>query len=319
MRYGEWDRYEPPAIRGAVPLAWAVGYLFGAWDAGADMTPCPLPGHQDDTPSFNLWASDEDGYPQRFGCFGCAENGDVVDLVRLARGVGFLDACRIAVDDLVPALEASSWQPAELAGPVRAAANPADLERVVSRIQGHEDLPAFVARKFPDAPERFVDYVRMAWGWGTFRTPAPTAYFPHRDWSRRLTGIRYRSIRRESTRWAESGSRFPALYGAWRDLRRPRVLLCEGETDTVWAAWSVEDRVDVFGLPAGAAQRPPEQALLELAGRHVSLAFDGDLAGRIATARWRDALGAAHVVPIPDGEDLLSCGIPVSDLLAEAR
>jgi DNA primase len=54
----------------------------------------------------------------------------------------------------------------------------------------------------------------------------------------------------------------------------------------------------------------------------VYTAFDGDMAGRIATARWREALDEGSfvsAVPIPDGEDVLSSGIPVIDLLKEAE
>jgi len=55
-----------------------------------------------------------------------------------------------------------------------------------------------------------------------------------------------------------------------------------------------------------------------LAGRTVFLAFDADMAGRIAEARWREALlpeSAVVTVPLPDGEDVLSCGIPILDLM----
>jgi hypothetical protein len=286
------------------------------------MSSCPLPGHQDDTPSFNLWAEDEDGFPIRFGCFGCAVTGDVVDAIQFARGVGFLEACRVAVDELVPALAASSWAPAErVAAPRSDPAIDADLRAVLDRIAGCDDLEAFLSSKYPD-PGAILSYAYMAWGWGTFRTPAPTVYFPHRDWGRRFTGIRYRSIRKESTRWTERGSRFPALYGAWRDQGRPAVLLCEGETDTVWAAFQLarDSRPwDVLGLAAGAAQKPPEDAVARLRGRRVLLAFDSDMAGRIATARWREALDETLVVPIPEGEDVLSCGIPIQTLIEGAE
>ncbi len=317
--YAEWDRYEPESIRRALPLEWAVGQLFGAWGAGTEMSPCPLPGHVDDKPSFNLWAEDEDGFPIRYGCFGCGANGDVVDLVRLARGVGFLEACRIAVEELIPAMERSEWRPADRAPVVeRSAATHDELLKVLCRIQGRDDLYPFLERKGIDAS--LVFYVHNDWEWGTFRTPAPTVYFPHRDWSGHLTGIRYRSVRRDSTRWTERGSRFPALYGAWRDHGQPSVILCEGETDTISAAWQLQGRpFDVLGLPAGAAQKPPEESVKRLAMRRVFLAFDADLAGRIATARWREALaGDALVIPIPEGEDVLSCGIPITDLIAEA-
>lgn len=317
-RYTDWHRYEPDAIHKALPLEWAVGHLFDTWGAGADMMSCPLPGHQDSTPSFNLWAEDEDGFPQRYGCFGCGANGDVVDLIRLARGVGFLDACRIAVEELVPDMEASDWRPTERTAARTLAKSHDELTKVLERITGTGDLNTFLQRKnMLDAGD-----VHTEWGWGTFRTPAPVAYFPHWGWDGKLTGIRYRSVRRDGTRWTERGSRFPALYGAWRDTKLPSVLLCEGETDTVWAASQLRGRpFDVMGLASGAAQKPPEDAIRRLSMRNVWLAFDADMAGRIAIAQWREALeGVAYqvrVVPVPEGHDVLSCGVPVSDLLKQ--
>jgi hypothetical protein len=48
---------------------------------------CPLPDHEDKTPSFTLYPETES-----FFCFGCLRGGDVVDLARLAWGYDELDA-----------------------------------------------------------------------------------------------------------------------------------------------------------------------------------------------------------------------------------
>jgi len=42
---------------------------------------CPLPDHEDKTPSFHVYADAED---QRWWCFGCSSGGDVLDLEQLA-------------------------------------------------------------------------------------------------------------------------------------------------------------------------------------------------------------------------------------------
>jgi DNA primase len=42
---------------------------------------CPLPDHEDKTPSFTLYPE-----AQSFFCFGCSRGGDVVDLYRLTHG-----------------------------------------------------------------------------------------------------------------------------------------------------------------------------------------------------------------------------------------
>lgn len=49
---------------------------------------CPLPGHEDDTPSFNVYTQ-----TQRFHCFGCDNGGDVLDFVQLMEGCSLLEAC----------------------------------------------------------------------------------------------------------------------------------------------------------------------------------------------------------------------------------
>lgn len=324
-RYSEWELYEPRSIRKALPLEWAIGHLFNVWGAGSDMLPCPLPGHQDDTPSFNLWAEDSEGFPMRFGCFGCGVNGDVVDAIRLDRKVGFLEACRIAVEELIPEMQKSDWRPSERAVIIErtAPATPGELGAVLDRmpITDGSDLATFMSRK--GLGPVGAEYPLVEWEWGTIQKPAPTVYFPHRNAESQLTGIHYRSVRRDGARWAERGSRFPDLYGAWRNHEEPSVLLCEGETDTVWAAWQLRGQpFDVFGLPSGATQKPPLSAKRLLFKRRIYLAFDGDMAGSVATSLWREALQeVAHqvlVVPIPAGEDVLSCGIPVGELLEQA-
>jgi hypothetical protein len=56
---------------------------------------CPLPNHEDRTPSFVLYPE-----TQSFFCFGCLHGGDVVDLYRLAKGYDELDA-HVAAADLL--------------------------------------------------------------------------------------------------------------------------------------------------------------------------------------------------------------------------
>jgi len=48
---------------------------------------CPF--HQEQTASFTV-----DVERQRFRCFGCGENGDVVDFVQKLKGLTFKDACK---------------------------------------------------------------------------------------------------------------------------------------------------------------------------------------------------------------------------------
>lgn len=302
--YSNWLSYEPPAIRAALPIEWVVGRLFDAWGAGPDMMPCPLPGHEDSTPSFNLWSLDKDGMYVRFGCFGCGRRGDAVDAIRLAYGVGFLEACRVAVEELLPEFEADDF---EARRGDAAAASPEALASILTDLDLEGIDPAalktfLTSKDFPDTLD-FARYVVEEWRWGAKTAPA-IAYFPHFDPAGHPTGIKLRDVK-TLRRWNVVGSRFPFLYGQWRDNDARRVLVAEGETDTVWAAWTLRDApTAVLGLPAGASQVPTPVMLTYLRGRAVTLGFDGDQAGRDATAAWVSALGEADDLAVPDGLDL---------------
>jgi len=52
---------------------------------------CPLPGHEDKSPSFVAYPETE-----RFWCFGCLRGGDVVDLYRQTQGYDEIDAGKAA-------------------------------------------------------------------------------------------------------------------------------------------------------------------------------------------------------------------------------
>ena len=316
--YGDYDRFSPERVKQGVPLQWAVGHFYGAWDAGSDMISCPFPEHQDDTPSFNLWSPDENGLPTRFGCFGCGESGDVITLIMRARDVGFPEACRIAVEELAPEIVTSEWVPTSTVSE-RRRATPEQLEGELAAFrpmtqQGFDSLIHFMRRKGL-ASEAIERYVVEEWEWGGAIEMGRTVFMPHRDWEGTLTGIKYRAAMSDS-RWNADGSAFPALYGAWRDKGRPFVFVAEGESDTVAAAYALRDEpFDVLGLPSGASQHPTDLTRSHLDGRTVYICGDGDHAGALANQMWYESGIASFIVRMPEGEDLLSCGIPVSELI----
>lgn len=136
-------------------------------------------------------------------------------------------------------------------------------------------------------------------------------------------------VRGLKTRDARHGHLFAAagsdlsrtLYGAWRSRGMEWVLLCEGETDA-WCASAVPEiagRMDVFALPTGVKAHPQPEQIALLRGRHVVLAFDGDLDGQKGLSKWVTALEghalSVHVARVPEDEDLSS----TADLLAVVR
>jgi len=54
---------------------------------------CRLPGHEDRNPSFSIRSA-----ANRFTCYACGENGDVIDLVMKMHDIGFVDACEWLTD-----------------------------------------------------------------------------------------------------------------------------------------------------------------------------------------------------------------------------
>ncbi len=65
----------------------AVGELLGIKLPREGMTRCPLPGHKDDTPSFQVKSSG-----RRWICYGCNQSGGSIDLVKSYFGMTFLEA-----------------------------------------------------------------------------------------------------------------------------------------------------------------------------------------------------------------------------------
>jgi DNA primase len=95
---------------------------------------CPLPGHEDSTPSFNVYTQ-----TQRFHCFGCDNGGDVLDFVQLMDGCSLPEACaRCLREPFVPSIASREGSGAPQPGPGRAR-----LERVAPpRAQAGEGLYA---------------------------------------------------------------------------------------------------------------------------------------------------------------------------------
>ncbi len=139
---------------------------------------------------------------------------------------------------------------------------------------------------------------------------------PHYGPDLSLAGAKIRAI--GGAKWAFPGSRFENLYGSWRPNLGgyDECLLVEGETDYATAILS-DAPLYVLSVPSGAKFR--DDWLRQLYGfSRVYLAFDGDSTGRRVTETWRSNLDKVSVLPIPEGEDLRSCGIHVWELVQSA-
>lgn len=108
----------------------------GPWrKSGGNWTArCPLPGHDDKTPSFVVYRDNERGWH----CFGCQRGGDVVNLAQLAWGYDRADSA--AADVLhtfgheIPPRRPTWYAKNKRQGPIRAGIDAARFEQVRRRL-----------------------------------------------------------------------------------------------------------------------------------------------------------------------------------------
>lgn len=312
MRIGSLESHDKEQLRRSVPLA-AVAAAVGVQLDDSGYGRCPF--HDDHRPSFNLWEA-RDG-TQRWGCFVCDRTGDHFDLVRYVKAVSFGEALRF-----VAGLQGLA--PPRAAVRARTELDADSLQAYVSAAQRRAEEPAnvgllCVAADLRDesvtlAERAFVDTVLRELGWGI--DERCNVVMPHYTKAGDLSGAKIRAI--GGGKWAFPGSRFEELYGGWRPNRGwTGCLITEGETDYAHAILSEVDAY-VLSVPSGARFRG---TWLSQVGRfdQAYLGLDPDPAGVNATDRWIAALATVSVdvsvLPIPEGEDLRSCGIPVQTLM----
>lgn len=299
------------ASGGLPTIDWTLAHYTGEWPTNGAQISCPLPDHDDSTPSFNLWAEDDEGVPQRFGCFGCGAKGDVLELISIMENLSAEAALDRAAQLRLEESADSTPRPETKAPPA-----PADLDDVYRTATSAQTPGLFshYMRTKGMGGEAVERYAMDEWGWVA---SAGRIFVPHRDANSDLVGIKYRALGRK---WSEPGSRYTALYGTWRMKGHERVVVCEGESDTLWAAWSLRGQaVDVVGLPSGAQQALDADWLEMLDGRELTLMFDSDVAGMVAARQWYRAREDVRLARLPEDEDVLSCGIPVTELLDRAE
>lgn len=269
-------------IREQLPIELALG-LLGIEVREDGYAVCPF--HDDRNPSLGTYLGDDD--VERWKCWPCDRGGDVIDLVRGVEGLAFPDAVRRCGELMSQA--------------------PRNYQRVKKRRHAPPDLDTW-AGEINQAQERLTGKYRDEWGWGF--DEAANLVMPHWNEAGTLTGVKVRSS--DGRRWSWGGSTWPSLYGAWRPRNSQRTLLCEGETDAVWAdiAFAGGGSPHVLALPAGWNYFRAEWVRRLPEGGTVYLAFDGDEWGDEACERWSRALHAtgrrAMIIGVPRGQDLRS-------------
>jgi DNA primase len=122
---------------------------------------CPLPDHEDRTPSFTVYPGDDGWY-----CYGCHRGGDVVDLARIAWGYNEPDAHVAAANVLyefghdIPQRPPAWFRNQERQKPVRDLAREARAEVMARRLWKYVFEP--IVADIED-PEERVKCARELW------------------------------------------------------------------------------------------------------------------------------------------------------------
>lgn len=302
-------------LKGRLPLQYVLNQAGVALEVQGGRLAGLCPFHADTSPSFAVFGDDLDVC----GCWSCEfQHGDHFDFLQRFYGLEFVDAVSKGLE-LLGAYEGDSdWEPLK-----------AEFETVVQpeTFLGVMREAYTAADQDPSAIQAFLLDKDLGIEWGWLHTQwwvgvetDTTIVIPHFDHNKVVTGYKTRYM--GSHPYAVAGSKFPALYGAWRDAGRRRVIVCEGESDTWWVSWVFRDEdVDVVGLPTGVGTPCRADWQEYLAGRDVTIFFDGDGAGRGGSRRWAKALEKTverlRVVVLSDNVD--AALLSASDVKAAVR
>ncbi len=283
-----------------------LSILFVLSQYGHEGNPCLCPFHADTVPSLDIFSENK-----RWGCFPCGNGGDVLDLIQKLDGISEFVLVKDRADVLLEEQLRSEWvEPTPRETRTFDIANAVDLTTSsVGNAPGPWlALHAALAAERPRLRDTDPETVRLDFRLGVQGSQTIVPYF-NRDME--LIAYKRRSIG-DHIKSAPGTSFKDVLYAEWLDDGIKPVLLCEGESD-VWAATYALPDYAVLGIPTGAGSYTSQAG--SLASRQVTLAFDGDNAGRLALRKWHNALkniADVKIAIMPDGVDLCN----VSDIRA---
>lgn len=312
MDYGSLlNDSDPQALKGQVSLASVVqAHGVELRPAGERLVGiCPF--HDDHDASFAIWQTEEGA--ELCGCWSCDfRPGDVYDFLRRKLSCTFTDALRLVADYAKNPLPPAQPIPDRVIDPEA----PERFRAAVRETEG-KSLAALAELLIEKNHPATAEWIAAEFKVGVRKDEIVIPHYgPHGE----LDAAKWRTLDRKPV--AFPGSNLVALYGAWRDVGRPDVVLCEGESDTWAVAYLLRDAgIDVVGLPSGVSQKPRPEWVDQLKGRNVTLMFDADESGCRGAAQWIGVLApqaSLRVAALPEGEDAVSSG-PEAVLTALSR
>jgi hypothetical protein len=316
------------SIKQALPIAYVLShYGTDIATAGEDKLMAFCPFHKDGqetTASFSVFSENF----TRWGCWACADQGDVIDLIqKFEPELSFIEACDKA-RELYSEMEDSDWTGPTETKPRKEPPSPEDVQRVIERskenvkIELIEELIAVKRKKDgPDSnrfPASFLVEQFDIGTWGNW------IVIPYYDMDGGLSTFKHRTPTRPP--FSLDGAKFDELvYNGWRtDMLDADIFICEGESDTWNAQYEIGDTYRVLGIPTGAGSR---LAKLIQSGmfknKTVYLALDMDEAGRKGIRKLAASLTAAganvRIVPLAKGKDVSASAGHLRSLVSRAR
>lgn len=292
---------------------------------------CPNPDHDGPTPRMSGFRSNRYGEvgTWKWICYSCGwpkpetnigsespKPGDNIEVVQALRGVTFQEAIDYLCDladrdppDPLPPPATTERQRAEERAHLQdrydgAAADTPSSVRAIRR---------FCASKGMEARAGWAQRV-----WQLQGEQDGTVLFPY--WARAGGGEGQRSlvglVRRSPydgylPRMVSGSQGSGAFFGEHLDAGHEKVVLTEGETDTLAVSWWFRRlAVDVLGVRHAGAT-PDSRMIERLTGRTVYLLMDADEAGRQTAQVWTEVLADActvKVADLPDGMDAREAG-----------
>jgi len=302
-----------------LPIDWVIERLFGRTPNRGQKIQCIAPQHPDTTPSLKLWSPSNPNILTRLHCYGCGLKGDVFDVIDMAY---HSNGRTLEVAEQMLA-EFESGQYNSMTPRMRDES--AQLEFSFSweefqRIDTSDAMiHAFLIRKklWGKLP---MEYCRDEWRWIGSKRGQGCVAMPHFTRTDAITGVKLRSTLDLTNKYGFEWSQYPELYGSWRDKGQKLVVLTEGETDCVYAAFQLlNSPYDVFAIPTGVSQHPSPAMREQLTGRDLHIIFDADERGNEGRKHWmEELLGVANSITshdLPLGHDICTYSGSILGLL----
>ena len=297
--------------------------------------PCPLSCKGGDD-RFWIYA---DG--QRFHCRRCEATGDVFDLLRLAKGLGFMDAVEYLIGEapssdvrLSPAKtvthEPSQWDLTSQEERQKIVDDfHTDLfsDRAYVHVFSHSTRDSTYGKYHPLAylmAARMLDYdtiLKYRLGWNHEGQHVAGQWMPRGiviplSNGSEIISLKIRTCDDNQPKYKSLG-RGNFCLNKMSLQQHKQVLICEGEFDAMIADQILGETIAAVSFGGTSDVAKANLPVLTMPHEIVAFAFDADPAGLKAAARFDGANGRFKLIELPEGKDLSDLALESFDVLQD--